>query len=154
MRSKQFARRLQGWAEEAHWPALRAYADAWINKFRNSIWTDCRRRWQQLPGRLHRPELVMNCHELVSPSSCRQATSRVLVVDDITKNLQVVGTMLRNEGYEVMPATSGAAGLGMRAGAGAGPDPARPDDAGDGRAGSVPPAQGRSRRRSRSRSSS
>ena len=34
--------------------------------------------------------------------------SRVLVVDDIPKNLQVVGTMLRNEGYEVMGATSGA----------------------------------------------
>ena len=33
--------------------------------------------------------------------------SRILVVDDITKNLQVVGTMLRNEGYDVMPATSG-----------------------------------------------
>jgi signal transduction histidine kinase len=35
------------------------------------------------------------------------AHSRVLVVDDISKNLQVVGTMLRNEGYHVMPATSG-----------------------------------------------
>ena len=33
--------------------------------------------------------------------------SRVLVVDDIPKNLQVVGTMLRNAGYAVMPATSG-----------------------------------------------
>jgi len=33
--------------------------------------------------------------------------SRVLVVDDISKNLQVVGTMLRNAGYHVMPATSG-----------------------------------------------
>jgi two-component system sensor histidine kinase/response regulator len=32
---------------------------------------------------------------------------RILVVDDIVKNLQVVGTMLRNEGYDVMPATSG-----------------------------------------------
>ena len=37
--------------------------------------------------------------------------SRVLVVDDIAKNLQVVGTMLRNEGYQVMPATSGAQAL-------------------------------------------
>ncbi len=37
--------------------------------------------------------------------------SRVLVVDDIPKNLQVVGTMLRNEGYEVMGATSGADAL-------------------------------------------
>jgi two-component system, sensor histidine kinase and response regulator len=35
------------------------------------------------------------------------AKSRVLVVDDVSKNLQVVGTMLRNEGYHVMPATSG-----------------------------------------------
>ena len=31
-------------------------------------------------------------------------------MDDITKNLQVVGTMLR-KGYEVMPATSGAQAL-------------------------------------------
>jgi two-component system sensor histidine kinase/response regulator len=37
--------------------------------------------------------------------------SRVLVVDDISKNLQVVGTMLRSEGYHVMPATSGAQAL-------------------------------------------
>jgi CheY-like chemotaxis protein len=33
--------------------------------------------------------------------------SRVLVVDDIPKNLQVIGTMLRNAGCAVMPATSG-----------------------------------------------
>jgi signal transduction histidine kinase len=39
------------------------------------------------------------------------AQSRVRVVDDITKNLQVVGSMLRNEGYHVMPATSGAQAL-------------------------------------------
>jgi two-component system sensor histidine kinase/response regulator len=37
--------------------------------------------------------------------------SRILVVDDITKNLQVVGTVLRKEGYEVMPATSGTEAL-------------------------------------------
>jgi two-component system sensor histidine kinase/response regulator len=37
--------------------------------------------------------------------------SRILVVDDVTKNLQVVGTVLRNEGYEVMPAASGAEAL-------------------------------------------
>ena len=37
--------------------------------------------------------------------------TRILVVDDITKNLQVVGTMLRNAGYEVMPTTSGAQAL-------------------------------------------
>jgi len=37
--------------------------------------------------------------------------SCVLVVDDIAKNLQVVGTMLRNAGYAVMPATSGAKAL-------------------------------------------
>ena len=39
------------------------------------------------------------------------AHSRVLIVDDVAKNLQVVGTMLRNEGFEVMPATSGAQAL-------------------------------------------
>ena len=37
--------------------------------------------------------------------------SRVMVVDDVTKNLQVVGTILRNEGYQVTPATSGAQAL-------------------------------------------
>jgi len=37
--------------------------------------------------------------------------TRVLVVDDITRNLQIVGTMLRNAGYEVMPTTSGAQAL-------------------------------------------
>ena len=40
-----------------------------------------------------------------------QIKSRILVVDDITKNLQVVGTVLRNQGYEVMPAASGAEAL-------------------------------------------
>lgn len=39
------------------------------------------------------------------------ANSHVLIVDDVAKNLQVVGTMLRNEGYEVMPAISGAQAL-------------------------------------------
>ena len=37
--------------------------------------------------------------------------SRVLVVDDVVQNLQVVGTMLRNEGHDVMPAGSGAQAL-------------------------------------------
>jgi signal transduction histidine kinase len=37
--------------------------------------------------------------------------SRVLVVDDIPKNLQVVAAMLRSEGYELMAATSGAQAL-------------------------------------------
>ena len=37
--------------------------------------------------------------------------SRVLVVDDIPKNLQVVGAMLRSDGYELMAATSGAQAL-------------------------------------------
>lgn len=41
------------------------------------------------------------------------ATSRgvVLVVDDQTANIQVVGTMLTREGYEVIPATSGVQAL-------------------------------------------
>ncbi len=34
-----------------------------------------------------------------------------MVVDDVVQNLQVVGTMLRNEGYDVMPAGSGAQAL-------------------------------------------
>ena len=37
--------------------------------------------------------------------------SLVLVVDDVSKNLQVVGTMLRKENYRVVPATSGAQAL-------------------------------------------
>jgi two-component system sensor histidine kinase/response regulator len=49
--------------------------------------------------------------ELNSPSPFAVAKTRILVVDDITKNLQVVGTMLRNAGYEVMPTTSGAQAL-------------------------------------------
>jgi two-component system, sensor histidine kinase and response regulator len=47
----------------------------------------------------------------VLASGTTPAKSRILVVDDISKNLQVVGTMLRNEGYEVMPAGSGAQAL-------------------------------------------
>ena len=47
-----------------------------------------------------------------SPSLPAAASrTRVLVVDDITKNLQVVGTMLRNAGYEIMLTTSGAQAL-------------------------------------------
>ena len=46
-----------------------------------------------------------------STSPAASAKTRVLVVDDITKNLQIVGTMLRNAGYEVMPTTSGAQAL-------------------------------------------
>jgi two-component system sensor histidine kinase/response regulator len=49
----------------------------------------------------------MNAIHLNSAAS----RTRILVVDDITKNLQVVGTMLRNAGYEVMPTTSGAQAL-------------------------------------------
>ncbi len=45
------------------------------------------------------------------PTTGPASKPRVLVVDDITKNLQVVGTMLRNAGYEVMPTTSGAQAL-------------------------------------------
>jgi signal transduction histidine kinase len=47
--------------------------------------------------------------QLVSPTDA--PIFRVLVVDDISKNLQVVGSMLRNAGYHVMPATSGAQAL-------------------------------------------
>src|SRR5437867_917096 len=46
-----------------------------------------------------------------TPSSPSAPRTRILVVDDITKNLQVVGTMLRNAGYEVMPTTSGGQAL-------------------------------------------
>ncbi|MSU64109.1 MAG: hybrid sensor histidine kinase/response regulator [Pedosphaera sp.] len=39
------------------------------------------------------------------------ARSNILIVDDITKNLQVVGTILRQAGYAVTPATSGTEAL-------------------------------------------
>ena len=45
------------------------------------------------------------------PVASHSAKSRILVVDDVVQNLQVVGTMLRNEGYDVMPSTSGAQAL-------------------------------------------
>jgi two-component system sensor histidine kinase/response regulator len=48
--------------------------------------------------------------ELGNPS-VTGAKPRVLVVDDVMQNLQVVGTMLRNEGYDVLPAASGAQAL-------------------------------------------
>lgn len=50
----------------------------------------------------------------MNPAASHTGTAgptRILVVDDITKNLQIVGTMLRNAGYEVMPTTSGAQAL-------------------------------------------
>ncbi|MRR37885.1 hybrid sensor histidine kinase/response regulator, partial [bacterium] len=50
------------------------------------------------------PIIVMN------PASSTPRSS-VLIVDDITKNLQVVGTILRQAGYAVTPATSGAEAL-------------------------------------------
>ena len=37
--------------------------------------------------------------------------SVILIVDDVQQNIQVVGTMLREVGYSIMPATSGAAAL-------------------------------------------
>jgi len=37
--------------------------------------------------------------------------SVILVVDDVLRNIQVVGTMLRDVGYSIMPATSGVAAL-------------------------------------------
>ena len=41
------------------------------------------------------------------PSPAPSVKPRILAVDDVLQNLQVVGTMLRNEGYDVMPAGSG-----------------------------------------------
>jgi two-component system, sensor histidine kinase and response regulator len=37
--------------------------------------------------------------------------SLILVVDDVQQNIQVVGTMLREAGYSIMPATNGSAAL-------------------------------------------
>src|ERR1044071_3128685 len=41
----------------------------------------------------------------------KPADPLILVVDDIQKNIQVVGGILNEAGYEVMPATSGAQAL-------------------------------------------
>jgi two-component system, sensor histidine kinase and response regulator len=57
----------------------------------------------------------MPIHPMNSPSTSLvtgvSAESLILVVDDIPQNIQVVGTMLREKGYSIMPATSGAAAL-------------------------------------------
>jgi two-component system sensor histidine kinase/response regulator len=45
------------------------------------------------------------------PAPASLAKSLILVVDDISKNLQVVRTLLRKEGYRIVPATSGAQAL-------------------------------------------
>ena len=45
------------------------------------------------------------------PPAAGLAKSLILAVDDISKNLQVVGTLLRREGYRIVPATSGAQAL-------------------------------------------
>jgi two-component system sensor histidine kinase/response regulator len=50
----------------------------------------------------------VNASHLPAPAPPK---SLILVVDDISKNLQVVGTMLRKESYRVVPATSGAQAL-------------------------------------------
>lgn len=45
------------------------------------------------------------------PASAVSSRGVVMVVDDQTSNIQVVGTMLTREGYEVIPATSGTQAL-------------------------------------------
>ena len=45
------------------------------------------------------------------PTSPSPQDSLILVVDDVQQNIQVVGTMLREAGYSIMPATNGAAAL-------------------------------------------
>ncbi|MBL9175489.1 MAG: hybrid sensor histidine kinase/response regulator [Verrucomicrobiales bacterium] len=45
------------------------------------------------------------------PAGETSIKTRILVVDDITRNLQVIGTMLLGAGYEVMPTNSGARAL-------------------------------------------
>jgi CheY-like chemotaxis protein len=51
----------------------------------------------------------MNPPTQIAPSSLPD--SLILVVDDIQQNIQVVGTMLREAGYSIMPATSGPSAL-------------------------------------------
>jgi len=51
----------------------------------------------------------------MNPEQTEKQTSaanvRVLVVDDVPKNVQMLGSMLRSEGYDVIPAASGAQAL-------------------------------------------
>ena len=105
-KAEQFASRLKARAVEGQWSSLGAYAenlDQQIQEF------DLAR----LPQTLNNfPVVLRSSREHSTPSHSDGSTaSCVLVVDDITKNLQVVGTMLRNAGYAVMPATSGAKAL-------------------------------------------
>jgi len=51
----------------------------------------------------------MNLTPQTFPSSAQESV--ILVVDDVQQNIQVVGTLLREAGYSIMPATSGAAAL-------------------------------------------
>ncbi|GAA5137907.1 hybrid sensor histidine kinase/response regulator [Prosthecobacter algae] len=52
--------------------------------------------------------MIVDPQPPLSPSTARGV---VLVVDDQMQNIQVVGTVLTREGYEVIPATSGAQAL-------------------------------------------
>jgi two-component system sensor histidine kinase/response regulator len=45
------------------------------------------------------------------PTNTPPQDSLILVVDDLQQNIQVVGTMLREAGYSIMPATNGTAAL-------------------------------------------
>src|SRR5688572_11419045 len=44
---------------------------------------------------------------MTTPDANDLKGARILIVDDVPKNIQVLGTALRNEGYEIIPALSG-----------------------------------------------
>jgi CheY-like chemotaxis protein len=47
----------------------------------------------------------MTTEQTADPASTEQA--KILIVDDVAKNIQVLGSVLRDQGYQVIPATSG-----------------------------------------------
>jgi signal transduction histidine kinase len=57
------------------------------------------------------PSLEPAMNPSSQPTSPSPQDSLILVVDDVQQNIQVVGTMLREAGYSIMPATTGAAAL-------------------------------------------
>jgi two-component system sensor histidine kinase/response regulator len=56
-------------------------------------------------------EAAARNHAVVPPSSDETGAARILIVDDQPSNIQIVGTVLGNLGYEIIPASDGATAL-------------------------------------------
>ena len=60
-------------------------------------------------------------------------SNRILVVDDTPANIQALAATLKEKGYQISVATNGKQALEVLGPRPTRPDPARRDDAGDGR---------------------